>query len=209
MFISTINELNNITIHDYLTIKKIQINAILDVNHIEKIFNCINLEKLIMLMSKEQFELYHNKFATFQKIVKIRIYEPHIVKMKGTDGLYKIPNTCIYENYYLISNLGKCISHTGVDKKCILCKLRLQILNNSEAKSINILNLNKNSYIILNNLSENLQYLKLPYIPTNKLPNLPFNLKELVIHIPKKLSVSHDKILSSIKLPFDCSLNFI
>jgi hypothetical protein len=201
--------------------KKVCINEILSDANIEKIFNCVNLIKLNIFMSKEQFSKFCNKFAIFQKITKLRIYNViqylsnKNFRMKGAYGLYQLPNQCIYNNCILIANLSKCKNHSGIDKKCILCKLRLQIINISQVTSLNILNLNTNSYSMLNNLPQNLEYLKLPLIPINKLTNIPINLKELVFHIDKKsnaTNTSNDflyKLTSDLKLPFDCSLLFV
>lgn len=221
MSISTIIEMDNITSDEYPLIKKVCIDKFLNDTYIEKIFNYVNLEKLIILMSKHQFAMYCDKLAILKKIKKIRIYDPQnesfktkfrnnkSIVLKGDSGLYNLPNICTYNDCMLVENLGKCRNHNGVNTKCLLCKLRLEIINNSQIKHINVLNLNVNSYSILNNLPQNLEYLKLPYISNNKLTNIPLNLKEFVFHMPKKTNESLDKITYSLKLPFECSLSFV
>ncbi|AYV80138.1 MAG: hypothetical protein Gaeavirus11_18 [Gaeavirus sp.] len=197
ILIESIEELNHISEELYNSVTNIRIpnQRIKSERLFQKIFNFQNLSKLCINVNKELILKHWNKFAIFQQIDFMQVFDSEAK-----------------ENYNLL-----CVHNNNLLFKCNTTNAEpiIKIMkDNTDIKNINIFvpeSLNMN---ILNNLPLNLEYLQLTFHDETgsvNLTNLPITLKQLNIvydaYFDEDERPIYDKF--TIKVPYKCNVSYI
>lgn len=168
-----------------------------------KLFMCENLEYLSTETTIDFIVKNANKFAKLKNLNQLILTEKQHDEYKY--NWITIPNIVQYEDCVLIRYLSRCDNK----KNNNLCYCSL-LDNYDKIKNINIMNVVSTSMKhFFDNLPNNLEFLKITNYNShyNKLCNLPFTLKKLIlVYSTTKSDAEIEIILENIKLPYGCKL---
>jgi len=176
-----------------------------------------NLKYLQLLVNENMKLKIYNYLANFQKLHRLQLMFYKDEDLSQENEIYlnhfeQQTNIMHSDNNLLISNLEYC---PGSDY-CNYCDLRKDlkyIFANNNITNINILDINVDSYFLLDELPNTVERLQINIKDNHhniKLTNLPFSLKELIIiHKGEMATKDIDRNISNIKLPFECKIIFM
>lgn len=208
----TIKDLDKYNDEELKNIKVLFNEDITEIN--ERMFLCENLQYMAIFVTREFVRKHLDKFAKFKYL--------NYISMKDNEdwetytGWITIPNIIQFDNSVLILHLTNCrcdeIKNTSSYHTCY-CKLFGN--NYNKIKNMNIIDLYPTKNNLLDNLPNNLEFLKLGNchpLTFNNLFNLPITLKNLILvcnYGRKPSNIEIDKFLKKIKLPYGCELIII
>jgi hypothetical protein len=235
MHINTIESLRKIKIEDCKKVIQCIIFKKIEDTDLEKIFKyCLNIKDLYIYSTYEQINKYKDEFANLQKIHSFILGNAQLKNKKENESdnnsenksdskiniknkeesddmfyescLISIPNVIINKKNSLIQLFTDCDCDI-FNNECDGCLTKVLLFEQNSITNLNIMEINRHSYHLLNNLPNNLERLQIKYYDY-ELNNLPTSLKKLVLVINCTYDNQRFDNLQ-IKLPFGCKLQKI
>jgi len=202
MIITTKKELHSAKIDNYESIVAVYIMRYkLYKEDFDIIINFVNLEFLEICVDNDK--VIENFFTVIAKFTSLQTFIYHNYTKRWYESI--IPSYFLFETNLIIHDWTIC-NCCAFDNKCESCKIKLILNSNSNIKNIIVHIANNYSYL-LNNLPINLERLQISISNDETLfNNLPTNLKNLDILIGYGFKGSIKKIISNIKIPFNCKV---